>query len=353
MKRLVLLGDGAAHLQALQDFARERVAAAEVTWVTPSSHWFCPPMLAGCVAGRYRAADCQVSLAPMAAAAGVHLVESPVAALDLASRCVRLADGRAIGYDVLSLDTGPAIDRLRIEGAAEHALSVRPVGRFVELLERLLDLAARRPLDVVVIGGGQLAVEIAFALEQRIGGGATGARIVLAAGRDGVLPGTSPRLAARALQRLAARRITVFHEDCVRIDAQAVHLAGGARLACDAPVLADVVALPPWLRDSGLALGDGGLVATLRTLQSSSHAEVFAAGAARRGGELLAQNLRRALGGGQLVQQALGTRGLRLIAEGDRRAIAAWRDWSAEGAWVGLWKERRDRAFLARHAAAR
>jgi NADH dehydrogenase FAD-containing subunit len=348
VKRLVLLGAGAAHLHALQSFARERVAAAELTWVAPAAQWFCPPMLAGCVAGRYRATDCQLPLAPLAAAAGARFVEATVASLELAARRVHLASGAVLDYDVLSLDSGAAIDRDRIPGAREHALCVRPVGLFVDLLERLLDLAARRALDVVVIGGGQLAVEMAFALEQRIGGGDAGSRIVLAAGRAGVLPGAAPKLVGRVLKRLAARRITVFADDAVRIDAQAVHLAGGARLACDAPVLADLIPLPPWQRDSGLALGEGGLVETLRTLQSASHAEVFAAGAARRGGDLLAQNLRRALGGGQLVQQVLGTRGLRLIAEGDRRAIAAWRDWSAEGAWVGLWKERRDRAFLAR-----
>lgn len=352
MKRLVLLGAGAAHLQALQDFARERVAAAELTFVLPSAQWFCPPMLAGCVAGRYRAADCQRPLGPLVAAAGARLVEAAATALDLDARRVQLADGRSLDYDVLSLDTGPAIDRDRIPGAREHALSVRPIAPFVDLLERLFDLAARRALDVVVVGGGQLALEMAFALEQRIGGGETGARIVLAAGRDGVLPGAAAPLNERVLRRLGARRVTLFREDAVRIDARAVHLSNGARLACDAPVLADLVALPPFVRDSGLALGEGGLVATLRTLQSTSHGVVFAAGAARRGGELLAQNLRRAVGGGRLVQQALGTRGLHLIAEGDRRAIASWRDWSTEGAWVGLWKERRDRAFLERLAAA-
>lgn len=351
MKRLLLLGAGLAHLGVLRAFASARVAAAEVTVVAPGASWFCTPMLAGCVAGRYRADDCMLPLAPLVDGAGARLVEAPIESLDAVTRRVVLADGRVLPYDVLSLDGSPAIDRDAIPGARAHALFVQPAEPFVILLERLLALAATRSLDVVVVGGDARAVEIAFALEQRIGSGETGARIALVAGPGGPLAGASASLVARVVERLAARRITLVRDDCAAIDAQAVHLQRGARLACDAPIVAIAAAAPGWLRTSGLALTASGQVDTRTSLQSRSHPAVFAAppAAPPGAGEMLAENLRRAVGGGTLVERTLRGRALQLIAEGDRRAIAAWHRFAAEGRWVGRWKERRDREALARH----
>jgi hypothetical protein len=45
-------------------------------------------------------------------------------------------------------------------------------------------------------------------------------------------------------------------------------------------------------------------------------------------------------------------RTLNLISCGDRRAIASWGDWSAEGRWVWWWKDHIDRAFIRRYAGA-
>jgi hypothetical protein len=43
------------------------------------------------------------------------------------------------------------------------------------------------------------------------------------------------------------------------------------------------------------------------------------------------------------------TRTLYLLACGERRAIASWGPWSAEGRWVWRWKDRIDRGFVARY----
>ena len=42
-------------------------------------------------------------------------------------------------------------------------------------------------------------------------------------------------------------------------------------------------------------------------------------------------------------------RTLYLLSCGERRAIASWGGWTAEGAWVWRWKDRIDRAFVARY----
>jgi NADH dehydrogenase FAD-containing subunit len=126
-------------------------------------------------------------------------------------------------------------------------------------------------------------------------------------------------------------------------------------------------AAPAWLQGSGLALDERGFVATGPTLQSTSHTDVLAAGDvatrmdashpksgvyAVRAGPALALNLRRALAGGELMPHRPQPRTLNLLSCGDRRAIASWGLWSAEGRWVWRWKDRIDRAFIARFGGA-
>jgi NADH dehydrogenase FAD-containing subunit len=69
-----------------------------------------------------------------------------------------------------------------------------------------------------------------------------------------------------------------------------------------------------------------------------------------RAGPPLALNLRRALAGGVLQPHRPQARALNLIACGEKTAIASWGPWSAEGRWVWRWKDRIDRAFVARYA---
>jgi len=156
-----------------------------------------------------------------------------------------------------------------------------------------------------------------------------------------VHPATVQRRLLCALKR---RRITLFVDRCVEIAASHVVLGSGARLACDAPIVATALQAPAWLHASGLALDEHGAVAVGPTLQSLSHPQVFAAGDAAR---VLALNLRRFTGGGELQHDRPPTRALKLMSCGEREAIAAWGEWSVKGCWVRWWKDRNDRGFVA------
>ena len=365
-KRLLLLGGGHAHVHVLQALARERLAGAEVALVTPFARQLYSGMVPGLVAGHYGLDACAIALQPLAAAAGVHFIEGAAASLDVARRRVTLTDGRVAEYDVLSLDTGAVMDRNRLPGAREHGLFVRPIEHFVHLLEGLWDLAAHRVLDVVVIGGGAAGVELAMALQHRLAGrGEERARVALVTGGPEPLAGYAPGVMQRAAAALARGRITVFRDTCAALLPGAVVLGSGARLACDAPVLATGAEAPAWLLGSGLALDDNGFVTTGATLQSTSHSEVFAVGdvAARadvphprsgvyavRAGPPLALNLRRFIGGGMLEPHRPQSRTLNLISCGERRAIVAWGGFAAQGRWAWHWKDHIDRAFVARYS---
>lgn len=355
-------------MHVLREMGRERFAAAEVTLVTPFLRQMYSGMVPGVVAGHYRAEQAAIQLAPLAGAAGVSVLETAAVGLDAVRRAVRLASGQVLGYDVLSIDTGSEMDRGRIPGAREHAIFVRPVEHFLADVDDMLDAASRQALDLVVIGGGAAGVELALALQFRLGllGGEPG-RVALVVGGEHLLAGYPPAVARHAERALERARVTLFRDQCVEIRADAVVLASGARLACDVPVLATGSEAPGWLAGSGLALDGQGFIVTGPTLQSGSHPEVFAAGDvatridaphprsgvhAVRAGPPLLQNLRAFCSGAPLKRHMPQAKTLNLLSCGRRRAIASRGGWSAEGRWVWWWKDRIDRAFVARHAAS-
>ena len=382
MKRLVLLGGGHAQVFVLQALAEQPLPGVETVLVTPFDRQVYSGMVPGVVAGHYAVEDAVIPLEPLLRRARVRAVAGSAAGLDAQARQVRLADGSVLGYDLLSVATGAVADRDAIPGAREHALFVRPMEHFLQLLERLRALAAGRAIDIIVVGGGAAGFELSLALAHALregtsghgAGGTTGqgnslpgdlagARVALVTGGAEPLANYPPGVVARGLRALQRARVTVLRGACTGIEPGAVWLGAGTRVACDAPVIAVGAAAPAWLQGSGLALDERGFIVTGPTLQSTSHPEVFAAGdvASRgdaphpksgvyavRAGPALALNLRRALAGGELLPHAPQQRTLNLLSCGDRRAIAAWGRWSAEGRWVWLWKDRIDRAFIAR-----
>ena len=361
MKQLLLLGGGHAHVEVLRRLARSPWPATRVSLVSPRPTALYSGMVPGVVAGHYAAADCSIDLRALAQRAGAAWIQASACGIDADANRIRLFDGGDLGYDVLSLDIGSITDFGAIPGAAQHALPVRPIEDFARAVDDLIERAQRRFIGVVVVGGGAAAVELALALQYRLG---RHARITLVTGGTAPLPVFPAGVQARARHALRRLAVRVIEDSAVEITARDVRLAGGEGLACDAAVLAVGASPAPWLRSSGLQLDADGFVATGANLRSLSHPNVHAVGdtASRadaphprsgvyavRAGPPLAENLRRTLAGAAPLEHSPGPRALNLLACGGRYAIASWGGWSAEGRWVWWWKDRIDRAFVARY----
>jgi NADH dehydrogenase FAD-containing subunit len=356
MKHLLLLGGGPAHVQVLRSLARTGLATAHVTLVAPFTRPACPTRLAGFVAGQHGVDEGSVSLPDLANAANAQFVLAQPSAVNVGERTVTLADGRVMGYDALSLDTGPCMNRDALPGARGLALFVRPIEHFAKLWGGLLLLASERALSVVVLGGDALAVELAMALQCRL---AAQARVSLVTG--GAAPLADQPLPMQQRARVALKRlgVTVIEDACTEVTASHVVLRGGGRLVCDAPIAAWAPDAPAWLAGSGLALDERGFVLTGPTLQSSSHPAVFAVGElvcrtdlpigqgmdAEQTAAALSINLRRHVSTGAMTRHSPPARSLRFLSCGERHAIVSWGDWAAEGEWVWQlknWLARRD-----------
>ena len=367
LKHLVLLGAGHAHVQVLHGLAHSRPADLMVTVVAPYPRQMYSGMVPGFVAGHYALDDCAIALPRLLERAGARFVQAHAVGLDTDNRTVFLDDDSTLDFEWLSINTGPVLDRTWLDrhlpGATEHALLVRPIERFAMLWPRVVELAGERPLHVAVVGGGAAGIELSMAMNHALTGPGTmpQSHVTLVCGPDE--PGAAyPEAVRRRIARaLKSHGITVLRDSCTGFAAGEVLLAGGARLHCDAPVLAIGAQAPGWLADSGLALDAQGFVAVNACQQSTSHANVFAAGdvasrvdrphprsgvyAVRAGPPLLA-NLRATAAGQALTPYRPQTRTLNLLSCGARTAIGAWGPLSFEGGWVWRWKDRIDRRFM-------
>jgi selenide,water dikinase len=370
LKDLVLLGGGHSHVTVLKRFGMQPMPGVRVTLISRVVDTPYSGMLPGLIAGHYSKDDSHIDLQPLARFAGARAVFDEAIGLDLASRQVRLRDRPPISYDVLSIDIG-STPNLSVAGAAEYAVAVKPIDR---LLDRWSALTARLRADdsakrIAVVGGGAGGVELLLAVQHSLrtllaGTGRPEERLEyhLFTESDEILPTHNASVRRRFERVLAERRVHVHRGSAVvEVASGAVHTADGHRYQIDETLWTTQAAAAPWLADSGLAVDEQGFVKVSRVLQSTSHADVFAAGDiasmvhdprpksgvfAVRQGPPLARNLRRVLMGEPLEFYRPQRQFLSLISTGDRYAIASRGPIAFEGAWVWRWKDWIDRRFM-------
>lgn len=369
MKRLLLLGGGHAHLAVLKDLAEKPLDGWQVRLVTPFSRQIYSGMLPGWVAGHYAIDECAIALDALAQRAGVTLTVTACTGLDLDSNTVACADGSTLPFDLLSIDTGPEPSLRDLPGALEHALPIRPIEGFVAAWPGLVAriAAQRQRFELVVLGAGAAGVELALAIRRRaLTEGWPHLRITLLGSSSLPLEGVAESARRRLARLLAQRGIRwIGNRRAARLTANGIEFAQGESVGFDACIAVTGAAAPPWPNAAGLATDAFGFIRVGRTLQTTQHPHVLAAGDvaayrdsrpksgvfAVRAGPVLAENLRALCNGTVPKPWTPQRRALYLISTGDRHAVAAWGKWAWRGAWVWRWKDRIDREFVARFSA--
>ncbi len=368
MKELVLLGGGHAHVEVLRDFAEHPDDGRRVTLVTPSQWLTYSGMVPGLFAGHYEIDECTIDLRALAERAQARIEQTSAIRVDTSDREVVCDNGARLHYDVLSLDAGLAPYTVGVRGVESHAVLMRPLEKAVKGWNDVIVRARDGSIGAVtVVGGGAAGVEIALAMEYRLR-----QELGLAWAHVRVVTNTGlavPEFPAGARRRLTAklrRRNIGLHTGSavMEVGPDFVRLEQGLEFASDAVFFATGGAAHPWIRASGFSTDERGFLLTNDRLQSVSHPDVFGAGDcasvegrphakagvfAVRAAPVLAANLRAALADQPLQPHATNARYLALVSTGNRHAVGVWNEWSWEGDWVWRWKDRIDRAFVARY----
>tara|TARA_R110002110_G_scaffold248571_1_gene464723 strand:- start:149 stop:778 length:630 start_codon:yes stop_codon:yes gene_type:complete len=168
VKDLVLVGGGHSHVLLLRMLGMNPIPGLRVTLISPDILTPYSGMLPGVVAGHYSVDEIHIDLVPLCRFAGAQFIQARVEDIDPYARRVDIAGRPSLEYDALSLDVGITPD-LRISGAEEHAIPVKPIGQFLARWERFLDrLKATKIQNIAVVGAGAGGVELTLAIHEHI-----------------------------------------------------------------------------------------------------------------------------------------------------------------------------------------
>ena len=363
---LVLVGGGHAHVHVLKRFGMRPVPGVRLTLVTRDVETPYSGMLPGYVAGLYSFAECHIDLVRLARFAGARLIHDEAVGLDRGHRQILCRAHPPIRYDILSLDIGSTPRMGDVAGAAEHTVSVKPIDRFGERWEALLDRARELGhMRLAIVGGGAGGVELAVSAQQRLARLLPTPPQVTLVTREGLLPSHNDAVRRRFEIIFRERGMrAVANNPIVRVEPGRLIAQDGSVIEFDEALWVTEAAGAPWLADTGLPLDERGFVIIDETYRSPADTAVFAAGDiatmpahprekagvyAVRAGPPLADNLRRALAGHRLRRAVPQRQALALIGTGDKRAVASRGRHEAYGAPVWWLKDWIDRRWMRRY----
>jgi selenide,water dikinase len=365
-RRLVLVGEGAAHLHLLRELARRPVPGSEIVLVAPDDHYHAA-MVPGYLQGQYELDELRVDVGQLAHRAGARLVRAGAERVDVAERIV-IAGGERIPFDFCSLDVGEE-SGASIPGAATHAMRLHPMSHAVALRDRLDALIATgdQPLSVIVVGGSTLGVETALALHHRLGASKRAGRITLVDAHAELLGGQTPTFRRLAMDVLREHGIALALGGRVtQVGASSVSLHHGASLPTDL-IVWPAGGAPAIVTHSGLPHDDEGRLLVDRSLRAVDGAPVWGVGAGvavqgapripasdpepQRQARVLARSLRAAMGKGRPGSYRPHRASLALLNAGGGWALMRWRNLYRHTRWAWRLKNRLDRGFVRRHRA--
>ena len=366
---IVLIGGGHAHALVLRMWGMTPLPGARITVINPGPVAPYTGMLPGAIAGHYARDDMMIDLVRLARFAGARVIldracgiERDCDAAQTGGQVV-LTSGRRLRYDVVSIDIGIASDLPEVPGYAAHGVAAKPLGAYAARWEAFVAESGPAP-HLTIIGAGVGGVELALASAHRLRSLGKSPQITLLERGSEALPGVAAGTRRSLLAALRDHDVTLLTGvSAQQIEADAVVLTDGQRIASDFTLSVAGARPQDWLTQTGLVLTDG-FVAVGPTLQSSDPA-IFAAGDcahlthaprpkagvfAVRQAPFLLHNLRAAVSGGTMRSYQPQRDYLKLVSVGGKTALADKFGLRSGGEWLWRLKDRIDAKFMAKFA---
>ncbi len=287
---VVICGAGFGGLSAIAGLTR---AGLRVTLVDGHLYSTFQPLLYQVATGGLNPADVAYPAGGFVRRYGAIFRRGELAAIDAASRRIKLANGRDLSYDYLILATGVSAAFYGIKGAAENTFGLYTRTDAIVLRDRIMAGFERLSVDpgelsVTVVGGGATGVELAGTLAElrRTVLGATfpdidpsRVQVRLVEMAPALLGPFHEKLREYAKAQLADRGVDVrLNTRIAEVTPDQVRLADGEDLPSDITVWAAGVAAAPAVASWGLPQGKNGRIVVGPDLRVRGQDRIFAVG---------------------------------------------------------------------------
>ncbi|MDZ5713165.1 NAD(P)/FAD-dependent oxidoreductase [Jeotgalibacillus haloalkalitolerans] len=358
MKTVVLAGGGHTHLEVLRRLTAERDTQVKWILVSASRYHYYSGMFSGFAEGLYTLEEIRIDLKKICENKKIDFIEETLQSFDPAKREVVLSSGERLSYDRLSLDIGSHTAPDQIEGLAERQVQIKPAHLFPERIE-----ACRKAKELVIIGGGAAAVEMAFSFHQwKQQNGRKYDRVTVIA--SGNLVDKKTDSVVEALFTHKGIRY-VKNDGAVKVADRYVTTESGAEILFNEVIFLGGAQAPALLKKSGLPVDEKGFIKVNACLQTTDDSQVFAAGDcaalitrpqlpksgvyAVRQGEVLHHNLIASLKREGMQDYTPQRRALILLSTGGKQALMLYGKWRQFGSWAWLWKNYIDRGYMKKY----
>lgn len=370
-KDLVLLGGGHSHALVLKMWAMRLLPGVRLTLISPNAQTPYSGMLPGLISGHYSFDDTHIDLVRVSKFSNARFIQAAASGVDLQKKEILFSDRPALGFDVLSIDTGITPD-VSIPGSELHTTPVKPIAEFYprwqSLVASLSQTETRDPQHIAVVGGGAAGVELLLAMQHSLGSkNAIKAPLHFHLIQKGQgIPENYPRRLQNKMAQIFRDRLIEIHENCTvtRVIPNHIETDSGKVIYADSIFWCTQARASDWPKNSGLDVNERGFIAINDCLQSTSHDFVFASGDiakqvnsprpnagvyAVRQAPALFKNLCAYMLREPLIEHHPQSSFLSLLACGDRYAMGCRPKTlfpTLSGDWVWKWKDYIDRKFM-------
>ena len=245
--------------------------------------------------------------AKLLAGTSVQLLLGRCTAIDTADHTLTVqvdAGTQIVTYDQLVYALGSTVERSRIPGVAEHALSLASAATTQQGQAVLAKLAVAGG-KLLIVGGGLTGIEAATELAARY------PQLQVTLVTSGKLGATLSSAGQHHLQRVFSRLgITIIEETTVeQLTARTAHCRDGRNIAFDQCLWAGAFTVAPLAREAGLPVDEAGRILVDETLRVIGQPAIYAVGDAAATGLRMACATAMPIGGyvaDQLVAQLTG-----------------------------------------------
>jgi len=386
IKDVVFIGGGHAHAVAIKMLSMVNIPGVRFTLISNAVQTPYSGMLPGLIAGHYDFDQAHVDLGRLCRACGVRFIEDTVIGLDAESQQIHCKEHPAFSYDILSIDTGSTPDLKAVPGAQEYTQGVKPVPQLLAYwrsLQKRVQSPSEAPLRIGAVGGGASAVEVLLAMQYQLErqlelqskAALDNIEFHLVSATKQILPSHNDKVRSKYLSVLKKRGIHIHpaFRVCKIESVSSVETSeelskekklissDGQELRLDEVIWTTAAQPARWPQKAGLSCSERGFIEVNDSLQSCSHANIFATGDvadmvnhprpkagvfAVRQGKPLAKNILRLLQGKATKSFRPQAKFLSLVSTGDRYAVASRGNWVLSGRWVWRWKDHIDQKFM-------